>query len=153
LIKCPLSTYIDIPQWDPSKNDIQTYTICSAAYNYSSTVPTWASMESNTTALWNVCDAPAGMTFPIMGKLIHCAGKRLTDCVVFITLAPFVITYLVIFLGFFVFLATWLVYKSMGEKVRMNHDMHRKNSGAGWIKSACKTRLFKLRINVLLLFL
>lgn len=79
-VKCPLSTYIDIPQWDPSKNDIQTYTICSAAYNYSSTVPTWASMESNTTALWNVCDAPAGMTFPIMGKLTHDAGKRLLKC-------------------------------------------------------------------------
>jgi hypothetical protein len=55
-------------------------------------------------------------------------------CVVFITLAPFVITYLVIFLGFFVFLATWLVYKSMGEKVRMNHDMqNKKTQGAGWI--------------------
>ncbi|CAO3592874.1 unnamed protein product [Absidia cylindrospora] len=101
LLKCPVAASIDIPEWDPSKNDIQTYSICSAHYNYSSTLPTWANMQLNTSILWNVCDTPAGITFPIQ--------------------APFVISYLVIFLGFFAFLGIWLLYKTLRE-MSTNYD-------------------------------
>ncbi|KAI9309395.1 hypothetical protein BJ944DRAFT_258577 [Cunninghamella echinulata] len=72
LYQCPVSTTIDIPNWNPSQNNLQTYTICSQKYNASSVYPTWNTLSdnSNSSITWDVCDSPNGIEFPIKGKFI-----------------------------------------------------------------------------------
>lgn len=64
--------YVDIPNYDPKNLTIQQYEACSAGMEISTIVEnTWASLSSNQVdsmaLIWNVCDAPQGMNFPIRG--------------------------------------------------------------------------------------
>lgn len=68
LYKCPITTTIDIPNWDATKNDIQTYTICSQKYNSSTVYPTWNTLSDSNNITWDVCNSPSGIDFPIEGK-------------------------------------------------------------------------------------
>ena len=62
--------HVDIPNYDPKNMTLQQYEACSAGMNMSSTIRnTWSSLPSNQEAMiWNVCDAPQGMNFPIQSK-------------------------------------------------------------------------------------
>ncbi|GAN01913.1 P-type ATPase (P-ATPase) Superfamily [Mucor ambiguus] len=77
---------------------LQQYEACSAGMDISSTIQnTWANLPTNQqTMIWNVCEAPQGMNFPIR--------------------AVIVIIFLAVHLAFFPLWGLWAIYKHAKEK-------------------------------------
>jgi hypothetical protein len=49
---------------------VQQYHACSTAMmGTNNTMNTWASLKEGDAMIWNVCDAPEGMIFPIQGEI------------------------------------------------------------------------------------
>lgn len=60
------SFYVDIPNYDPQQVSVQQYHACSSAMVGTHIVmDTWASLKDGDAMIWNVCDAPKGVIFPI----------------------------------------------------------------------------------------
>lgn len=72
------SIYVDIPNYKPDNATMQLYETCSSKImlgnsNTTFLYSTWTDIKENgfkNTLIWNVCDAPKGMTFPIKGIMI-----------------------------------------------------------------------------------
>ncbi|OAD04089.1 hypothetical protein MUCCIDRAFT_82030 [Mucor lusitanicus CBS 277.49] len=96
--------HVDIPNYDPKNMTLQQYEACSAGMNIPSTVQsTWANLAINQEAMiWNVCEAPQGMNFPIRADMI--------------IQAVIVIIYLAVHLAFFPLWGLWSIYKYAKEK-------------------------------------
>lgn len=60
--------YVDIPNYQPKNATMQLYEACSNNMK-TSVYSTWKDVQTNS-LVWNICDAPKGMTFPINGKTI-----------------------------------------------------------------------------------
>jgi hypothetical protein len=60
---------VDIPNYDPQQITVQQYRACSTAMIVTNTVmETWTNLREGDAIIWNVCDAPEGMIFPIQGE-------------------------------------------------------------------------------------
>ncbi|KAI8379410.1 uncharacterized protein BYT42DRAFT_568700 [Radiomyces spectabilis] len=96
---CRASQVVDIPHYDTSNANTQTYQACAAALNVPTGYPTWADIQpaaSSKFSVWNVCAPPAGINFP--------------------TKAPFMISFFAMYFPFFIFLGLWTLYKRYREK-------------------------------------
>lgn len=62
----PAPLYVDIPNYMPENATMQLYETCSIALK-TSVYLTWDDAQEENTMIWNVCNAPKGMTFPING--------------------------------------------------------------------------------------
>lgn len=104
--------HVDIPNYDPKNMTLQQYEACSAGMNIPSTIQTtWANMATNQPAMiWNVCEAPQGMHFPIQ--------------------AVIVIVYLAVHLAFFPLWGLWSIYKHAKEKKFIMIQMEEDANGA-----------------------
>lgn len=60
------SVVVDIPNYTPNNATAQLYQVCSNALGTPLITSTWT---NTITPLWNVCDAPEGMNFPIQCKV------------------------------------------------------------------------------------
>lgn len=61
--------YVDIQNYKPDNATLQLYETCSNALK-TSVYQTWDDIQQ-TNMIWNVCNAPKGMTFPINGTFIY----------------------------------------------------------------------------------
>ncbi|RCI04952.1 hypothetical protein CU098_012269, partial [Rhizopus stolonifer] len=64
---CRTPLYVDISHYDPQQATKQQYESCSRAMtNDTLFIDTWATLQDDSqAAIWNVCDAPEGIQFPI----------------------------------------------------------------------------------------
>ncbi|OBZ88831.1 putative cation-transporting ATPase 13A3 [Choanephora cucurbitarum] len=96
---CRTPLYVDIQHYNPERATIQLHESCSRSMiNNTAIVDTWATLQDSdkNQMVWNVCDAPKGVSFPIQ--------------------AITVIFYLSVYLGFFPLWALWAFYKFTKEK-------------------------------------
>lgn len=77
----PTPLHVDIPNYQPKNATMQLYEACSNSMK-TSVYSTWTDIQDHS-LIWNVCDAPKGMTFPINGnttrKSSHAYKKKLPN--------------------------------------------------------------------------
>ena len=144
---CSNQLTIDIHHYDASQAEQQIHLVCAAALNQSSYPTwTELYQSSQNNAVWNVCKAPASVNFPTQGisliffldfciTLNHRLGTTPYLISIYILIyellcitynnykiisfiiAPTFLSYLFIYVAFYVFLGLWIVYKTAREKV------------------------------------
>lgn len=69
--------YVDIPNYQPKNATMQLYETCSTSMK-TTVYSTWTDIQDNS-LIWNVCNAPKGMTFPINGMQKPHEKKKLPN--------------------------------------------------------------------------